>query len=346
MFSRLSSALAALAALAGPFLALASPVVPRNLASRQETKWNFTDYAYFYFRGERRPNGEQVHIAVSNNNDPGSWTTLNNGNPILISNVGYKGIRDPVLIPNHDRSKYWVISTDLKVYDYGWNSGFCFTCQGTHQIVIWESEDLINWTGPTHPIVSPDNAGMTWAPDAIWHPEKKAYQVFWTSKLDGNSALHIMRSFTTDFKNFTIGERYVDRGMDATIAHDDSTGNYYFISKNGPGNGIEHNVANSLEGPWRKISDRIGLSKMQAGEGPLIFKNNVNPNKWHLWIDAYLDGGRYIPFETDDVESGQWMPSQGYGLPADPRHGSVVPITAAEREALMTLSENMIAGKK
>ncbi|KEZ45675.1 hypothetical protein SAPIO_CDS1445 [Scedosporium apiospermum] len=338
-----------LIALGTPFLALASSTVPQALAPRQEAeapKWNFTDYAYFYFRGESRPDGEQVYIAVSNNNDPGSWTTLNNGKPILISDVGYyKGIRDPVLIPNHDRTKYWVISTDLKVYDYGWSSRFCFTCQGTHGIVIWESEDLITWTGPTYPTVSPENAGMTWAPDAIWHPEKEAYQVFWTSKLDGADALHIMRSFTTDFKNFTVGERYVDRGMDATIAYADDTGKYYFISKNGPAEGIEHSTADSLEGPWTKLGDRIGLNKMKAGEGPLIFRNNVNPDKWHLWIDAYLDGGGYVPFETEDIESGKWTPSEGYKLPADPRHGSVVPITAAEREALVTLGENMLARK-
>ena len=168
---------------------------------------------------------------------------------------------------------------DLKVYDYGWSSGFCFTCQGTHGIVIWESEDLITWTGPTYPTVSPENAGMTWAPDTIWHPEKEAYQVFWTSKLDGGDALHIMRSFTTDFKNFTVGERYVDRGMDATIAYADDTGKYYFISKNGPADGIEHSTSDSLEGSWTKLGDRIGLNKMQAGEGPLIFRNNLNPDK-------------------------------------------------------------------
>lgn len=127
--------------------------------------------------------------------------------------------------------------------------------------------------------MSPENAGMTWAPDAIWNPEREAYQVFWTSKLDGGDSLHLMRSFTTDFKNFTVGEQYVDRGMDATIAYDESTGHYYLISKNGPGDGIEHSVSDSLEEPWTKISDSIGLEEMQAGEGPLIFRNNENPAK-------------------------------------------------------------------
>lgn len=38
------------------------------------------------------------------------------------------------------------------------------------------------------------------------------------------------------------------------------------------------------------------------------------------------NGGRYVPFETDDLASGKWMPSQGYKLPENPRHGYVVPM--------------------
>ena len=46
--------------------------------------------------------------------------------------------------------------------------------------------------------------------------------------------------------------------------------------------------------------------------------------QWHLWIDDYTRGGKYIPFETQDLARGQWKASTGYKLPEHPRHGSVV----------------------
>ncbi|GAB1317060.1 hypothetical protein MFIFM68171_07270 [Madurella fahalii] len=142
---------------AGAGLSFGSPLFPhldQRLDSRQSPSLNFTDYLYVYFTGERLPAGEQVYMAVSNDNDPGSWTTLNSGKPVLISDVGMKGIRDPSLIISPDRSKFYLINTDLKVYGLGWNNGTCFTCNGSKSIIVWESTDLVNWTGPSTPIVS------------------------------------------------------------------------------------------------------------------------------------------------------------------------------------------------
>lgn len=50
-------------------------------------------------------------MAVSKDNNPGSWTTLNSGEPVLTSVVGMKGIRDPSLIISPDRSKFYLINT-------------------------------------------------------------------------------------------------------------------------------------------------------------------------------------------------------------------------------------------
>jgi sucrose-6-phosphate hydrolase SacC (GH32 family) len=109
-------------------------------------------------------------MAVSNNNNPGSWTRLNSNRPVLTSNVGTRGVRDPSLIRSPDGSKFWIIATDLWVYPRGWNVGDDYTTKGSHGIVVWESSDLKNWSSAALRIVSPSNAGMTWAPDAIWDP--------------------------------------------------------------------------------------------------------------------------------------------------------------------------------
>lgn len=162
-------------------------------------------------------------------------------------------------------------------YPGGWDSPD-YTTKGSKSIVIWESTDLSTWVGPRLAEVSPSNAGMTWAPDAIWDPSRNQFMVFWTSSISGS--WRVMKSYTSDFYTFTPAETFVTgMGMDNTIARDTSSNTYYMISKNGPDNLIQQNKASSLNGPWTKVSERIGAGLMPAGEGPLIFQNNQNPNK-------------------------------------------------------------------
>ncbi|GAB1317061.1 hypothetical protein MFIFM68171_07271 [Madurella fahalii] len=106
------------------------------------------------------------------------------------------------------------------------------------------------------------------------------------------------------------------------------------VSKNGPDELIQQNVADSLDGPWEMVAEGIGRG-MPAGEGPLVFRDNVDREKWYLWIDDYLRGGGYLPFETNDLASGKWTASEKFRLPENPRHGYVVSITAAEQERLL-----------
>ncbi|KAK4182048.1 glycosyl hydrolase [Podospora australis] len=310
-------------------LALSTPLFSPSLGNRQQPQQaglNFTDYLYVYFTGERLPQGEQVYAAVSSNNSPKSWTTLNQGQPILTSSLGTGGIRDPSLIISPDRSKFYMIATDLKVYGLGWNNGTCYTCNGSKSIIVWESSDLVSWTGPFSRRVSPPEAGMTWAPDAIWDFEREKYMAYWTSKIDGN--LVIFRAFTEDFVSFTPAEKYVTYGMDATIVYDEDTKRYYWISKNGPDELIQQRVSTTgVNGPWTLVSERIGLGEMPAGEGPLIFRDNLDRGKWHLWIDDYMRGdGGYLPFETTDLAKGEWALSKDVKLPKNARHGYVVPM--------------------
>ncbi|EAA33248.2 glycoside hydrolase family 43 protein [Neurospora crassa] len=314
-----------------------------NPCDIRSTDTSFTDYAYVYFTGEGTSDGEQIRMAVSNNNDPTQWTTLKNGQPFLTSNVGTKGIRDPSLIAAPDRSKFWIIATDLKVNGLpgGWSNTDMQT-KGSKSIVVWESTNLKNWSGPRLAKVSPDNAGMTWAPDAIWDPERNAYMVYWTSSVMSNgngisAGWKILRCYTNDFVTFTKAEEYlVGYGMDVTITAGDN-GAFYMITKNGPNGLIQENVShNGLSGQWKKVSENIGQGDMPSGEGPLIFRDNKTPSKWHVWIDNNTRGSGYMPFETNDITTGHYIKTQNYKLPANPRHGYVIPITAAERQALLS----------
>lgn len=145
--------------------------------------------------------------------------------------------------------------------------------------MVWESNDLVNWSEARLVEVSPENAGMTWAPDAIWDPEAEQYLVHWTTNLKGDG-WYIMKSYTSDFKTFSPAEKFLTgAGMDATIARDETSNVTYRISKNGPGELIEEASAPSLEGPWTVVSQEIGSGTIPAGEGPLVFQNNEDPSK-------------------------------------------------------------------
>ena len=167
------------------------------------------------------------------------------------------------------------IHQDLNVHA----TGVYETENGSKGIVVWESTNLKNWSGPWLRTVSPSNAGMTWAPDAIWDPARNQYLVHWTCNLKGQGWF-IMGSYTSDFVTFSAAQRYLTgAGMDATIAFDKTTNTYYRISKNGPNNGIEQARASSLSGPWTVIKNQIGVPPLPAGEGPAVFQNNQNPSK-------------------------------------------------------------------
>ncbi|KAG9104500.1 hypothetical protein FRC06_001881 [Ceratobasidium sp. 370] len=305
------------------------------------------------FTGEGYSNGETISFAVSNGNNALNWTEVHGGTPYLTSTVGTTGVRDPSLIRAHDGSKFWLLGTDLKIYGNGnWTDA---VTHGSRSLVIWESTNLKDWGTPRLVQVSPATAGNTWAPEAIWDPAQKAYMVFWASQIfaandtqhTGSSYQRILRSTTTDFKSFSPAETYIDYGrtvIDTTTILDTTTQTYYRFNKdvrNLAGNTADSNFvtqekSSSVLGTWTEVRAGIGKGIMTRGEGPTVFKSNTVANKWHLFIDEF--GGRgYVPLESTDIASGVWTASTNYTLPARPRHGSVIPITEAERQVLLSL---------
>jgi hypothetical protein len=317
-------------ALALAAITACSHAVAVPLQSRQSS---YTDYLMVYFVGEHLENGEQIYFAVSNDNDAGSWTAVGDGSPALTSTVGTTGVRDPSLIRSPDGSKFFLIATDLWVHPRGWDVGDDYTENGSKGIVVWESSDLKTWSEPSLRNISPENAGMTWAPDAIWDPERSEYLVHWTCNLKGEGWF-IMRSFTHDFVTFSPAEKWLTgAGMDATVVRDPASGTFHRISKNGPNELIEQASAGSLDGPWSVIRNQIGSGSIPKGEGPLVFQDNNDPERWHLWIDDFSRMRGYQAFETTNLDAAEWEPSSSPALSGS-RHGYVVPITAAERSCL------------
>jgi hypothetical protein len=53
-------------------------------------------YLFVTFGGQPNALSEQVYFATSR--DGRDWTALNNGDPVLVSDIGQKGARDPYLL--------------------------------------------------------------------------------------------------------------------------------------------------------------------------------------------------------------------------------------------------------
>lgn len=98
----------------------------------------YTGYLFAHFIGEAQL-GEQVYFASSR--DGLHWKDLNSGNPVLISDIGEKGVRDPFIIRDVLNGKYIIIATDLCIASgKGWWSA---QHNGSTNIIVWESKDLV-----------------------------------------------------------------------------------------------------------------------------------------------------------------------------------------------------------
>ncbi|MGX1473654.1 UNVERIFIED_CONTAM: beta-xylosidase [Streptomyces canus] len=311
----------------------------------------YAGYLFAYFTGEGTADGEQIRYALSRGNDPLHWRELNQGKPVLTSTIGEKGLRDPFVIRSPKGDKFYLIATDLRMYKNSSGSWDDVQRHGSKSVMIWESTDLVHWTDQRLVKVAPDNAGNTWAPEAYWDDSLGEYVVFWASKLyadddpghTGSTYNKMLYATTKDFRTFSAPRVWDDPGysvIDSTVVKYKDT--YYRYTKDERDPTSSSPCAKFITGEkstsltstkYDLVADCIGSGAMDRGEGPTVFKSNTE-KKWYLFIDEY--GGRgYVPFETTDLDSGQWTPSKNYQLPASPRHGTVLPVTQQEYDRLL-----------
>ncbi|MBN0038579.1 family 43 glycosylhydrolase [Cellulosimicrobium cellulans] len=322
---------------------------------------DFEAYMFAYFTADSIE-GEKIRFATSDGNDALRWKELNGAQPVLESTKGTMGLRDPFIMRSHEGDRFFLLATDLSVGRTGWGGA---TDRGSRHLEIWESTDLVNWGEQRHVEVNLPNAGMTWAPEAFYDESIDAYLVYWTSTMysdeartvqDGNGP-QILTSITRDFRTFTDPEPWFkaadvpglveDRGLiDSTVLKDGDT--YYRFTKATQASGCPSPDiigqrstslrATTASGAWQLVDTCIGRT---AGtpevEGPSAFLANdddVNGNRYYLWVDDY-GGVGYIPLMTDSLEGDvAWTYPSSFSLPRSPRHGSVIGITRAERDAL------------
>lgn len=329
------------------------------------------DYGYLmvHFIEDSAGYAEKIYLDVSRGDDPEQWDPLNGGKPILASQLGTTGIRDPYLTRNPETGTYYIIATDLRVFGGDGGAGSCtswchWTTKGSTSLLVWESTDLVSWGEPRSFDVSLDangstvaELGMAWAPEATWvddyHPDGRgAFVMYWSSNIydnpehTGASHNEVLWGATTDFTQATYayGGSFIDTGanaIDTTMIQNDGT-TYRITKDNGLGNGIymESTTAERWWEPgtsWAQLQTRIGAAWAggNAGgvEGPAVFKSHSD-ERWYLYVDVIPSTG-YRPMTTTNLDAG-WsqLNDPSFFMAPSTKHGGVVSLTKAQYDTV------------
>lgn len=297
-----------------------------------------TAYLFTHFKGtQKTPDDEQIYFAVSR--DGYNWENLNGGKPILRSVLGEGGVRDPHILRSHDGKKYFLIATDLYIYGkWGESKEGWYRCQreGSKSIMIWESEDLVNWSEQRMVKVAADDAACAWAPEAIYDEITDDYLVYWSSRngFDNCEKQRIYKAHTKDFVTFTAPEIYMERDfsvIDTSILV--ANGKYYRLTKNHDEASIYLEVSDNPEGEFKEI-ETFSMKGVTGYEGPTGYIMN-DGKTYCILMDAFASDEGYKPFLTEDLDSGIVTPQEGFNTPDPFRHGTVMPITEEEYTRLI-----------
>lgn len=296
-------------------------------------------YLMAHFAGEHLPTGEQIYFAYST--DGLNWTDLNGSRPALLSDIGELGVRDPSVIRSHDGERYWILATDLRMASgEGW---YVAANEGSTSIVVWESDDLVTWSDPWLADLAgaiPD-AGCAWAPEAIYNPDTGDYVVYWAtiSPRDGYTKARIYYARTSDFREFTPPQEYInrpgDRGIiDTQIIPITRPGAPYAYVRASADGQITIEGADSILGTWTVLGDisHTGLTNADV-EGPFLFRFNSG-ELYGLYVDQHASGGGYLPLTTIAPSSPRTfrvLPQSEYDMGGTlKRHGSILNLSPDE----------------
>ncbi|KAF1954047.1 hypothetical protein CC80DRAFT_417990 [Byssothecium circinans] len=331
--------------LAGLLSIVASaPIQSLDLSSYARTPRadpSLTGYLGVFFLGDK----PSVYFYLSNGNNAISMKALNKGQPVINPTKGTQGVRDPSIIAGGGAEagkKWYIIGTDLNIGKTSWDAA---QRTGSRGIFVWESTDLVNWTGERLVTVEDATAGMVWAPAAIWDEQKRQYLVHWASKFyaasdtkhtGSPSATRIRYAYTSDFRLFSTPTDYINKSPTNIIDLDIlslGSNTYARFMKDETAKTVFTEISTTgLFGSWTRPGS-ASTTIASGVEGPAVFWDNVDSGKAHLLLDFYGSDG-YRPYESTDVKGGKWVASSTSGWPKNLRHGSVLPVTAAQVSAV------------
>lgn len=293
-------------------------------------------YLFVHFTGEHK-DGEQVYFSVSR--DGLHWKDLNAGKPVLVSQTGACGVRDPYPVRNLLDGNIYIIATDLRIEaGQGWQAA---QENGSRDLIIWKSPDFVNWSKEWSYTAGIEGAGCVWAPEAVFDSDRQEYMVFFASKTANTGekvAKHrIYAAYTRNFVEFSGTFLYMEREMDVidtTILEHE--GKYYRISKDETDKKLLLEEGSRLNGEFKRIKSEY-LDNLYGVEGP---EGYMLPDRrtWCIIADRFAEGKGYMPMLSEKLSAGifKTVAECDYDMGLNrKRHGGVLEISDDEYEELV-----------
>ncbi|KAL4778178.1 hypothetical protein BJX76DRAFT_362976 [Aspergillus varians] len=339
---KLTSITAALLALSPiSSLALPSPLPHTHLSKNPDEPK--VGYLAVYWTTD----DESVYFALSSNDDPLGYQTINGGKAIISPTLGSKAIRDTTIIRGQgkDEGKYYIVGTDLDIGTTNWNAA---SRTGSRALFVWESTDLITWTDERLVTVEDETAGMAWAADANWDEEKEEYFVHWAAQLfaeddpehtgDPVQITSLRYAYTSDFRTFTKPQTYISLGTETAIdlaflRVDERTVVRYYVD-GATTSPVQDISRDGVLGTWTALNGTIEDSL--SFEAPYPVWDNVVDEKAYLFCDRVGTDPGVSAWESTDVVTGNWERNYEYDL-TFMRHLSVLPVTREQFDKLAAL---------
>ena len=290
-------------------------------------------FLFTYFTGNA-PHEEQICYALSD--DGYNYTPLNHGNPVIKSDtIAYTGcVRDPHILRGEDGKTFYMVITDMKS-SLGWSSN--------RGMVLMKSTDLINWTHsainfPTKYPKTWGNVIRVWAPETIYDHVAKRYMVFYSLRTsDEDSFDRIYYSYVNDDFTDLIGEPkwLFDAGnatIDGDIVYNEADQLYHLFYKQESGRGIYQAVASKLTDRWKMLDGHVEQTD-KAVEGVGVCRS-LDGKSWIVMYDCY-GAGHYQFCTSEDLKTFKWVQDTHTTGKFTPRHGTIMPITQAEKDRLL-----------
>ena len=304
---------------------LLTPVVVGVAAQPASATNHYSAYVMGYFKESPNQSGDSyaLHLAVSS--DGLTWTPLNQNNPVATPTAGMQGLRDPYLLRKQDGT-FVVLATDLRGRVFNLDNQF---------IHVWDSTNLTSFSNYRR-VRLHSMATHSWAPEAFWVASRNQYAVIY-SAFNGTRDV-LMVNYTTDFVNMGNPQVFFDPGynvLDGDVLVDGST--YYLSFKNLTDGNLY--VARSTTGAPNSFTVLTGgLRQGGAIEAPILVKSNTSNTFW-LWGDSFSPANAvFYAWQSTNINGNSWstLNQRTFTAPINAKHATISPITAAERDALIS----------
>lgn len=342
---------------------------PEKSYAEMDADGDFTGYLYASFiEPAVSRDYQQTFFAISD--DGLNWSDLNDNRAVLKSTMGTGGLRDHYIIRSPEGDKFYLLATDLDCTSGDWTS---FAENGSKSIMVWESDDLVNWSKQRMVRIADDNTGCAWAPEAIYDELTGEYIVYWSGTdmnedSDSYKLKVVYYSKTRDFYSFTPQQQFVyptetdgAEGTNTSRCFIDSTmiqgsdGLFYRATKYEDTKPLHVfvDVAEYPLGEFKRVDTNLEENDFLGTEGPGWFKFNKDDaertgNKYCLMLDGFQSpngGVGFFPSTIEDLNN-DWdtiddarleftRVKENYKMRSYAKHGGILPITQEEYDALI-----------